>query len=155
MKYASADLLRRENANPAPMIETYAEQMVENYARRIQAQGMSFDQYLQMFGQTADMMKDSVKPQAEVQIRQELVLEKIAEAENIEVTEDEISSEIAEMAKSYGLEEDRMKELISEDDKKNIRKDLASRKALDLIADAAVETEAAAKEAEEQEKTEE
>ena len=140
---------------PAPMIETYAEQMVENYARRIQAQGMSFDQYLQMFGQTADMMKDSVKPQAEVQIRQELVLEKIAEAENIEVTEDEIGSEIAEMAKSYGLEEDRMKELISEDDKKNIRKDLASRKALDLIADAAVETEAAAKEAEEQEKTEE
>lgn len=140
---------------PAPMIDTYAEQMVENYARRIQSQGISFDQYLQMFGSTAETMKEQMKPQAEVQIRGELVLEKIAEAENIEVTEEDIDKEIAEMARSYGLEEDKMKELVSEDEKKNIRKDLASRKALDLIADAAVESESAAQEEEKQENTEE
>ena len=140
---------------PAPMIDTYAEQMVENYARRIQSQGISFDQYLQMFGSTAETMKEQMKPQAEVQIRGELVLEKIAEAENIEVTEEDIDKEITEMARSYGLEEDKMKELVSEDEKKNIRKDLASRKALDLIADAAVESESAAQEEEKQENTEE
>ena len=129
---------------PDPMIDTYAENMVENYARRIQSQGMSFEQYLQMFGSTAETMKEQVRPQAVTQIRGELVLEKIAETENIEVSDEEIENEIAEMAKAYGLETDRMKEIVSEEEKKNIRKDLASRKALDLIADAAVETEAAA-----------
>lgn len=128
---------------PDAMIETQAENMVENYARRIQAQGMSFDQYLQMFGSTAETMKDQMKPQAEVQIRSELVLDKIAEAEGIEISDEEVDAEIAEMAKSYGMEADRMKELVGEEEKKNIRRDLASRKAMDLIADAAVETEAA------------
>ncbi len=136
-----------ENATmeiPEAMIDTYAENMVENYARRIEAQGMSFDQYLQMFGSTAESMKEQLRPQAVLQIRSELVLEKVAEAENIEVTEEEVDAEIAEMAKAYGLEADRMKELVSEEEKKNIRRDLANRKALDSIADAAVETEAAA-----------
>ena len=140
---------------PEPMIDTYAENMVENYARRIQAQGMSFDQYLSMFGSTAEEMKTQMRPQAEVQIRSELVLDKIAETENIEVSDEEHDKEIADMAENYGLEADRMKELIGEEEKRNIRKDLASRKALDLIADAAVETEAAAEAASAEENTEE
>ena len=140
---------------PEPMIDTYAENMVENYARRIQAQGMSFDQYLSMFGSTAEEMKTQMRPQAEVQIRSELVLDKIAETENIEVSDEELDKEIADMAENYGLEADRMKELIGEEEKRNIRKDLASRKALDLIADAAVETEAAAEAASAEENAEE
>ncbi len=141
---------------PDPMVDSYAENMVENYARRIEAQGMSFDQYLQMFGSTADTMKEQFKPQAVLQIRSSLVLEKVAETENVEVSDEEVDAEIAEMAKAYGLEADRMKELVSEDEKKNIRKDLASRKAMDIIADAAVETEAAAeKDADAEENAEE
>lgn len=141
---------------PDPMVDSYAENMVEKYARRIEAQGMSFDQYLQMFGSTADTMKEQFKPQAVLQIRSSLVLEKVAETENVEVSDEEVDAEIAEMAKAYGLEADRMKELVSEDEKKNIRKDLASRKAMDIIADAAVETEAAAgKDADAEENAEE
>ncbi len=74
---------------PAPMIDTQADRMIDNFARRLQAQGMSMQQYMQFTGSDENMMREQVKPQAEIQIRNQLTLEKIAEAENIQVSDEE------------------------------------------------------------------
>lgn len=126
---------------PAPMIDTQADRMIDNFARRLQAQGMSMQQYMQFTGSDENMMREQVKPQAEIQIRNQLTLEKIAEAENIQVSDEEVDQEIEKMAKAYNMEPDKMKEIIGDEEKENIRKDLADQKAMDLIADAAVEVE--------------
>nr|MCR5005855.1 trigger factor [Clostridiales bacterium] len=126
---------------PAPMLETRAVDMVNNFARQLAAQGMNLEQYMQYTGSNAEMMREQVKPQAEIQIRNELVLDEIAKAEGIEVTEEEILAEVEEMAKSYGIDADKMKEVMTDEERENFRKDLAARKALDLIADAAVEVD--------------
>ena len=126
---------------PAPMIDTQADRMIDNFARRLQAQGMSMQQYMQFTGSDENMMREQVKPQAEIQIRNQLTLEKIAETENIQVSDEEVDQEIEKMAKAYNMEPDKMKEIIGDEEKENIRKDLAEQKAMDLVADAAVEVE--------------
>ena len=126
---------------PAPMIDTQADRMIDNFARRLQAQGMSMQQYMQFTGSDENMMREQVKPQAEIQIRNQLTLEKIAEAENIQVSDEEVDQEIEKMAKAYNMEPDKMKEIIGDEEKENIRKDLADQKAMDLVANAAVEVE--------------
>ena len=126
---------------PAPMIDTQADRMIDNFARRLQAQGMSMQQYMQFTGSDENMMREQVKPQAEIQIRNQLTLEKIAEAENIQVSDEEVDQEIEKMAKAYNMEPDKMKEIIGDEEKENIRKDLADQKAMDLVAAAAVEVE--------------
>ena len=126
---------------PAPMIDTQADRMIDNFARRLQAQGMSMQQYMQFTGSDENMMREQVKPQAEIQIRNQLTLEKIAETENIQVSDEELDQEIEKMAKAYNMEPDKMKEIIGDEEKENIRKDLADQKAMDLVADAAVEVE--------------
>ena len=126
---------------PAPMIDTQADRMIDNFARRLQAQGMSMQQYMQFTGSDENVMREQVKPQAEIQIRNQLTLEKIAEAENIQVSDEEVDQEIEKMAKAYNMEPDKMKEIIGDEEKENIRKDLADQKAMDLVADAAVEVE--------------
>ena len=85
---------------PAPMIDTQADRMIDNFARRLQAQGMSMQQYMQFTGSDENMMREQVKPQAEIQIRNQLTLEKIAEAENIQVSDEEVDQEIEKMAKA-------------------------------------------------------
>ena len=87
------------------------------------------------------MMREQVRPQTEIQIRNELVLEEIAKVENIEVTDEEVEKEFEEMAKAYGMEVEKIKEMIPEDDRGTIRKELAVRKAMDLLADNAVEVD--------------
>ena len=126
---------------PAPMIDTQADRMIDNFARRLQAQGMSMQQYMQFTGSDENMMREQVKPQAEIQIRNQLTLEKIAETENIQVSDEEVDQEIEKMAKAYNMEPDKMKEIIGDEEKENIRKDLADQKAMDLVADAAAEVE--------------
>ena len=92
-------------------------------------------------------MRDQVKPQAKIQIRNELVLEKIADTENLEVSDDELSSEIADMAKSYNVKAEDMEKMLGDDQKDIIRKDLRLQKAADLIGKNAVEVEKAEEEA--------
>ena len=140
---------------PEAMLNTRAEQSVNNFARQLASQGMSLEQYMQFTGSNMEMMREQVKPQTAIQIRNELVLDEVAKAENIEVTDDEILAEVEEMAKAYGMDFEKMKEVLTDEEKENFRKDLAARKAMDLIADAAVEVDmpeeeaAADKEAEE------
>ena len=136
-----------ENAQmdiPDLMIQTQCRQMMDDFARRMQQQGLSMDQYFQFTGQSMDKMMEDMKPQALKRIQTRLVLEKIAETENTQPSEDEITEEIQKMADAYKMEADKIREAIGEDGIEQLKKDLSVQKAVTLIADAAVEAEKAA-----------
>jgi trigger factor len=139
-----------ENAQmdiPDPMVETQARQLVENFARRIQSQGLTLEQYYQFTGLDESKVVEQMKPQALKQIQTRLVLEKVAEVEAIEVTEEEVTAEIEKMAKAYNMEADKVRELLGENQLSQMKEDLAVQKAVTLVAAEAVEVEAAAEEA--------
>ena len=127
---------------PDAMVKSQAAQMVDNFVRRLQAQGMSMEQYMQYTGQTLEQMQDQMKPQATKQIQTRLVLEKVAEVENIEASEEKIDGEIQEMAKMYNMEADKLKELLGDFEKEQMKKDLAVQEAVTFLADHAVEVDA-------------
>ena len=124
---------------PQPMIETQTTQMVEDFAQRIQSQGITLEQYFQFTGMTADKMMEDMKPQALKRIQTRLVLEKVAEVENIQPTEEEVNEEISKMAEAYKMEADKLKELLGERELEQMKKDMAVQKAVTVIADAAKE----------------
>lgn len=124
---------------PEAMIETQAEYLVDDFAQRMQMQGMTLEQYMQYTGSTIEAMTNQMKPQAKKRIESRLVLEAVAAAENIEIDEEAIEAEMSRMAEAYKMELDKVKELISEEEKDNMRADLSIQKAIDLVVDAAVE----------------
>lgn len=131
-----------ENAKmeiPEPMIESQVRQMAEDFSRRLSQQGLSVEQYFQYTGLTADMLLDQMKPQALKRIQSRLVLEAIAKAEDIQVSEEELEKEIQDMASAYQMEADKLKTLLTDKDKENMKSDIAVSKAADLVADSAKE----------------
>ena len=126
---------------PDAMLNTQAAQMVDNFARRLSAQGMSMEQYMQYTGQNAAALQEQMKPQALKQIQTRLVLEKVAEVENIQVSDEKLEEEIQNMAKMYNMEADKLKELLGDAEKDQMRKDLAVQEAVTFLAENAVETE--------------
>ena len=136
-----------ENAQmdiPEAMLQTQCRQMLDDFSRRMQSQGLSMDQYFQFTGMTAEKMMEDMKPQALKRIQTRLVLEKVAEAENIQPSEEEITEEIQKMADAYKMEADKIREAIGESGLEQMKKDMAVQKAVTVIADAAVEVEKAA-----------
>ena len=122
---------------PEKMIDTACDQMVEEFARNMQMQGIAFEQYLQMTGSTLDQMKEQVKPQAEARVQSSLVLEAIVEAEGIEAKDADVDDEILKMSEQYGMEVDKINEMLRDEDKENIKKDICVKKAADLIMEEA------------------
>ena len=136
-----------ENAQmdiPELMTKTECRQMMDDFSRRMQQQGLSMEQYFQFTGMTAEKMMEEMKPQALKRIQTRLVLEKVAEAENIQPSEEEITEEIQKMADAYKMEADKIREAIGESGLEQMKKDMAVQKAVTVIADAAVEVEKAA-----------
>ena len=131
-----------ENAQmdiPELMTKTECRQMMDDFSRRMQQQGLSMEQYFQFTGQSMDKMMEDMKPQALKRIQTRLVLEKVAEAENIQPSEEEITEEIQKMADAYKMEADKIREAIGESGLEQMKKDMAVQKAVTLVADAAVE----------------
>ena len=124
---------------PEPMIDLQARQMADDFARRIMQQGMSLEQYFQFTGLTEEKMMEEFKPQAEKRIRTRLVLEAVVAAENIEVSDERLDEELQKMADAYQMEVDKLKEFMGENEKKQMKEDIAVQEAVTLIADAAVE----------------
>ena len=118
---------------PQPMIDTEADDMIRNQDNRFRSQGLSLQQYLQYTGMTAEKYRDDVKEQAKLNIESRLVLEAVAEAEGIEIADEDIEKEIQTMADNYGMPVDSMKTLITENERKAISTDLKVRKAVDVI----------------------
>ena len=131
-----------ENAQmeiPEPMIETQQRQMVQEYAQRMQSQGISMEQYMQFTGMTREMLLEQVKPQVLKRIQSRLVLEAVAEAENIEVTEEEVSEELKKMGEAYQMEIDKVEEFLGENGRTQVKEDIRVRKAAEFVVENAVE----------------
>ena len=131
-----------ENAQmdiPQPMIDMQVRQMTDDFARRIQQQGLTMEQYFQFTGLTAEKMLDEMKPQAEKRIKTRLVLEAVAKAENIEISDERLDEELQKMADAYQMEVEKIKEFMGEHEKAQMKEDIAVQEAVTLISDAAVE----------------
>ena len=124
---------------PDAMVETQQRQMVEDFAQRIQSQGITMDQYMQFTGVTAAKLMDQVKPQALKRIQSRLVLEAVVAAEEMTATEEEFDAEVAKMAEAYKMEADKVKELLGENGKKQVMEDICIGKAVELVVSSAVE----------------
>lgn len=124
---------------PDAMLATQQKQMVDEFAQRIQMQGLSLDQYFQFTGTTYDKMVEQVRPQAEKRIKSRLVLEAIVEAEKIEATEEDFEEELKAMAEAYQMEVEKVKEMLPEKSVSQIKADLAVRKAAEFAVEKAKE----------------
>ncbi|MEE0944230.1 MAG: trigger factor [Clostridia bacterium] len=129
-----------ENAEvdiPKAMIDAQIDNMVQDFAQRLQYQGMNLEMYMKYTGATAESFREGFREQAQKQTKTMLVLEAICKAENVDVTDEEVNDKIAEMAKMYNMELDKLTELISEGEKKSIADDIKMNKTVDLLVNKA------------------
>ena len=142
-----------ENATmeiPDAMVDTQVRNMADDFARRIQSQGLTVDQYFQFTGMTAEKLFEQMRPDALKRIQNSLVLEAVAKAENIEISDERVEEELQKMADAYKMELDKVKSLMDDAAIDQMKDDLAIQAAVDLVRDAAKEVEA-----KEEEKSEE
>lgn len=129
-----------ENAQldiPAPMVDEQVRNMIEDYARRLQSQGISFEQYLQFTGSTVEQLQDQMRPQAELRLRTRLVLEAVAEAEKIEPSEELVDAEIKKMSENYKMDAEQIKTIMGEAGMAQMKADMAVQETVDfLVAEA-------------------
>ena len=122
---------------PEAMIEEQVSDTLDNYARRMQSQGLTMEQYMQFTGMTVERMREDIRPQAEKRIRTRLVLEAVVAAENLEAPEAAVEAEIKRMADNYKMEPERARELLGEEGLRRLKEDLAVQEAVDfLVAEA-------------------
>jgi len=131
-----------ENATmeiPDKMIDAQAENMVQDMARRMQSQGLSLDMYLKYTGMTVEQMKEQARPDAEKRIRTRLVLEAVAKAENIQISDEKVDEEVAKMAEAYQMEADKLNSFMGDKEKEQMKQDMAVQEAITFVVDNAVE----------------
>ena len=120
---------------PQEMFDNRTNEMVGELEQRLRPQGISLDMYLQYTGQTIDTVKKAYAEQAEKQVKLRLALEKIAELENVQVSDEELEEEFKKMADNYKLELEQVKNFVGSEE---LKKDIAVSKTVDLIKEAAV-----------------
>lgn len=123
---------------PDAMIELDIDNKINEFANNISRQGLSMDMYLQYMGQTVETMREAYRPMSEKQVKARLVLEAVAKKENFEITQEELDKEVERIAITYGMEKDKLAEVLREEDKINLKNDLQVQKALELVAENAV-----------------
>lgn len=119
---------------PEPMVAEQCDQMINQFAQTLRYQGMDMQKYMEMTGSNLDGMRQSVRPEAERRLKESLVLEAIAKAENLEVTQEDVDAEVESMAKMYGMEADKLKAAITDAETESIKAELKTKKALEFIA---------------------
>jgi trigger factor len=135
---------------PEAMIDTQTNSMINEIAQNLAQQGIPMSMYYQVTNTNEESLKAQYKGQAEQQIRVALALEAIAEAEGIEVTDEDINAELEKMAENYGMDPKTLLEIATDSDKENIRLDKKNEKAVDLVMESVVEVDAPAEEAAEE-----
>lgn len=131
-----------ENAQmeiPEPMVETTKEQMLNEFAQQISYQGLSIEQYFQFTGMSKDKFLETATPEAERRIKSRLVLEAVAKAEDIQVSDEELEEELKKMAETYQMDYDQLVDLVGDSEKEAIKLDIAVQKAVDFVTESAVE----------------
>ena len=124
---------------PDAMVDSQVRQMAEDFARRISAQGLTIDQYFQYTGLTSDKLLEQMRPQALKRIQSRLVLEAVADKENFEVTDEDVNNEINDMASAYQMEADKLKDLLTDADKENMKRHIQVKKAVEFVTENAKE----------------
>ena len=124
---------------PDAMIDTEVRQMANDFSQRIMQQGLTMEQYFQFTGMTAEKMLEELRPQAVKRIETRLVLEAIAKAENIEISDEKLDEELAKMAEAYKMEVEKLKEFMGEAEKKQMKADMAVQEAVTFLVESAVE----------------
>jgi len=124
---------------PAAMVDSQVADMYNEYAQQLQSQGIGIDMYLQYMGQTADALKEQMRPQATKRIQTRLVLEEVVKAENIEVADEKVEAELEKMAEQYKMPLEDIKKYFGDYEKEQMKKDLAVQEAITLLCDNAVE----------------
>ena len=120
---------------PNALVEMELDNQMNDFAYRLQMSGMSVEQYAQMMGGDLNTMRNAFKPMAEKQALSNLVITKVAEVENITVSDEELEAEFAEMAKAYELEVEKIKEMVPTEE---IKSNLQTRKTVKFLVDNAV-----------------
>lgn len=125
-----------ENAQmeiPQPMIDTQARGMVEDYARRLQSQGLNINDYMKYTGMTPEKLMEQMRPEAEKRIKTRLVLEKVVAVENVVVSDELLDENIVKMAEAYQMEADKLRELLGDAEKEQMKEDLKVQAAIDML----------------------
>lgn len=133
-----------ENATmeiPDAMVDEQVRRMADDFTRRIESQGITVEQYMQFTGMTAEKMLEQMRPEALKRIQNSLVLEAIAKAENIEISDERVEEELVKMAEAYKMELSKVKEIMGDAEKAQMKDDLAIQAAVDMITEAVVEVE--------------
>ena len=121
------------------MVESQIRSMINDFARRMQSQGLNMDQYFQFTGMDASKLKEQMRPEALKRIENSLVLEAVAKAENIEISDERVDEEIAKMAEAYQMEADKLKSFMGDKEKEQMKQDMAVQEAITFVVDNAVE----------------
>ena len=134
------ELLEKAVANaemiiPGPMVDEQADSMIQNFANSLRYQGISMEQYMSMTGGNIASLRASVRPDAERRIKDSLVLEAIAKAENLEITDEDFEKEVADMAETYHMEVEKLRESLTDADQENIREEMKSKKAMEFLVE--------------------
>nr|WP_297874557.1 trigger factor [uncultured Blautia sp.] len=122
---------------PEAMIQNQIQQLMNDFVQRMQAQGLSIDQYYQFTGLDQSKIQEQMRPQALKRIQSRLVLEKVAEVENIQISDEKFEEELKIMADMYKLEVEKLKELMGDAEKEQMKKDIAVQEAVTLVAESA------------------
>ncbi len=120
---------------PEAMIKYNQEKIFEEFSQRMMYQGLQMEQYLKIMNKTKDEMLEQVKPDAIARIKTSLVLEAVAKAEDIQVSDSEVEEEIQDMASTYQMEPEKLKEIMGDKELEQVKKDVAARKALDFLVE--------------------
>ena len=115
------------------MLEPHIDQLVNDYARRMESQGIPLDQFLEYTGTTMEQIREQMKPQAYERVRTRLVLEAIVKAEDIKAEESEVEAELKKMAENYKMEVDKVKEYFKDEALERLKEDITIQKVLDLL----------------------
>ena len=123
------------------MVEEQARRLVDEFAQQIQSQGMNMDQYMQLSGMNQEMLVNQMKPQALERIQNSLLLEAVAKAEKIEISDEQLDEEIGKMAEAYRMEKEKLYDMMGEESMASMKQELAVQEAVKVIAGAAVEVD--------------
>ena len=126
---------------PDVMVEEQARRLVDEFAQQIQSQGMNMDQYMQLSGMNQEMLVNQMKPQALERIQNSLLLEAVAKAEKIEISDEQLDEEIGKMAEAYRMEKEKLYDMMGEESMASMKQELAVQEAVKVIAGAAVEVD--------------
>lgn len=118
---------------PQPMIDTQTRNMLEDYARRLQSQGLNINDYMKYTGMTVEKMSEQMEPQAIRRIKTRLVLEKVAATEDLKISDEAFERQLASMAVSYKMEVDKLKELMGDREKEQLKEDMKIQEAVDYL----------------------